>query len=178
MHSRQKIRDAVTAKLTAHTLLTKLFEARTKPAGEESLPSANVISGTETVEDLADQFRELRTLQVSIVLEAKQAAGVVVKLDDLAEQVESLLSTVPTLGGVCEFFRYKGCDPDYDSASAQEAASLTLNYECKYVWEPVPVVNTLTTVQVSVDMAGPRNDPQLPSRPDGQIDASATITLP
>lgn len=178
MHTRRKIRDAVYNLLKTQPALTRMFEARTKPANEADLPFGNVTTGAETVEDLADQFKELRTLQVSVMLVVRQAAGVADKLDDLAETVEALLGAAQTLGGVCDFFRYKGCEPDYGSAAADEVAMLTMNYECKYTWELEPVLGGLSTVAVSFDMSGPRNDPQLPAQPDGQIDAAATINLP
>lgn len=178
MHSRRKIRDAVAALLAPHPLLTRLFEARTKAANEDALPFANVTTGAESVEDLADQFREIRTLPVMVTLVVRKDKGVADQLDDLAEHVENLLGLDPTLGGACEQLRYKGCEPDYTSAASEEAASLTLNYECKYVWEPSPDLDVLQTIEVQFDMAGPRNEPQLPSHPDGQVDAVATIVLP
>lgn len=178
MHARRQIRHAVTTRLQAHTGLAALFEARTKPTAEERLPFANVITGPESCERLADQWREVRTVMVMVQLFVRQASDVANTLDDLAEQVEALLGDDQTLGGVCEIFDYKGCDPDFDSAAAQEAASLTLNYECKYVWSPVAAADTLGAVSVAIDVAGPRNDPQLPAEPDGQIDAVDVINLP
>lgn len=177
MHARRQIRAAIVQRLSAAPGLMALFGARTKPAGEEQLPFANVLTAAESAEDLADQWLELRTLHVAIHLAVRQAEGVADALDDLAEQVEILLGADQTLGGVCEFFRYQGCEPDYDSAAHLEAAALVLNYECKYVWAPSPPVDAWHTAGVQFDMAGPRNDPQFPTHPDGQIDAAATITL-
>jgi hypothetical protein len=177
MHARTKIRQAVLAKLQPHPLLTTLFAARTKPNGEDRLPAANIVTGSEVSEDLGD-WEEMRSVQLQVVLEVVQDSGIVDKLDDLAEVVEALLGDDQTLGGLCDSFRYKGSDPDYTSAAAQETASLTLTYECKYRWAPDPAVDVLGTVSVLFDMAGPRNEPQLPAGPDGQIDASTTINLP
>lgn len=177
MHSRIQIRNAVYARLQQHPDLTALFEARTKPSGEEKLPFANVTTGSETSEELGD-WGEMRNLQVQVTLYERMEQGVVDRLDELAEKVEAYLGADQRLGGVCDSFRYKGCEPDYTSAAAQEAASLTLNYECKYQWAPDPTVDVFGTVEVSIDMAGPRNEPQLPSHPDGQIDSVDVITLP
>jgi hypothetical protein len=178
MHQREQIRQAIFTLLQPHPLLNKLFVTRTKPTAESKLPFANVMSGTEVSEDLTDNWLEFRTLQVHVLLYVQQSPGVADALDNLAEAVENLLSKDQTLGGVCSKFRYKGCEPDYDSAVAQESALLTMNYEVEYVWEPTINADPLTTINVEVDMASPRNDPQVPATPDGQIDAVIEILLP
>lgn len=178
MHSRKKIRLAMYNMLQAHPLLTALFSARTKPTDESRVPFANIVTGPEQTEDLSDQWIEKRTVQVYVRLYVVNDASVVDLLDDLAEAVETLLGADQTLGGACSQMRYKGCDPDYDSAAEQEVALLTMNYECTYLWEPSPAGDDLEVVQVSIDMSSPRNEPQIPHTPDGQIDASATINVP
>lgn len=178
MHTRQKIRNAVYQKLQAHPSLKTLFNTRTKATNEDKLPFGNVVAESESVDDLSDQFQEFRTLQLQVELYVKDSDNVADALDLLAVDVEALLATDQTLGGICSSLRYKGFDADLDSAAEQEAARMTLKYECKYVWAPEPGFGELGTIQVSIDMSGPRNEPQLPSTPDGQIDAVDTITLP
>lgn len=164
--------------LQAHPLLTELFAARTKPTDQSELPFANVITGTEQTEDLSDQWIEKRTVQVYVRLYVLNDASVVDVLDDLAEAVETLLGYDQTLGGACEQMRYKGCEPDYDSAAEQEAALLTMTYECTYTWQPTPLSDELQMVVIDIDMSSPRNDPPFPTGPDGQIDATVQIQLP
>ncbi|AYR24256.1 hypothetical protein [Herbaspirillum rubrisubalbicans] len=178
MHTRKKIRLAVQEKLAGHPLLEKLFLARTRAARSEDLPFANIITGAEVTEDLSDQYQEQRTVQVYVQLYALNGAAVVDVLDDLADVVEQRLITDPYLGGICQSLRYKGSQPDYESAADLEAALLTMTYECVYIWQPSVEGDDLQKVAVEIDMASPRNDPPLPVGPDGQVDASATINFP
>lgn len=178
MHTRKKIREAVVEKLQGHPLLNELFLARTKATGSRRLPFANVITGGETTEDLSDQWQEKRTLQVYVQLYVLNAGSVVDELDDLAEVVEARLGSDLYLGGLCESMRYRGCQPDYESAAELEAALLTMTYEAVYIWQPDPDGDPLEMVHVEIDMSSPRNDPPNPIGPDGQLDASATINLP
>lgn len=178
MHQRKQIREKVFQLLEPHPALASLFESRTKPLSSRKLPWANVITGDETAEDLSDQWQERRTVAVLVQVYVQDGHDVVDRLDELAGPIENLLSVDQRLGGLTVAFRYKGCNPDYTGATAQEAALLTLNYEAQYVWEPEPTGDALGTVSVSFDMASPRNDPPLPVGPDGQIDASADIKLP
>ena len=50
---------------------------------------------------------------------------------------------------------------------------------CPYTMEMYGVAtDDFLTSAVEIDLASPRNDPQDPTEPDGQIDAAVTITLP
>ncbi|MDR1311924.1 MAG: hypothetical protein LBK01_08675 [Burkholderiaceae bacterium] len=178
MHSRQAIREAVYQKLSAHPDLATLFYARTKSISEEDLPAGDVVTGSETVESASDQWQELRTVQLHVLLYAQNTASVADTLDTLAEVVEQLLSDDQTLGGLCTTFQYAGCDPDYESAATYDMAILTMNYTCRYVWQRAFDLGELSSISVGIDMASPRNDPQIPAHPDGQIDAEIEITLP
>ncbi|MCP3653329.1 MAG: hypothetical protein GY734_08260 [Herbaspirillum sp.] len=178
MHIRKQIREKIYQLLEPHPALVNLFEARTKPLSNRKLPFANVINGAETAEDLSDQWQELRTVMFMVQVYVQDGHDVVDRLDELAAPIEALLAVDQRLGGLTVAFRYKGSDPDYTGAASSEAAMLTMNYEAKYIWEPQPVADDLTVVSVEIDMSSPRNDPPLPATPDGQIDASARITLP
>ena len=59
-----------------------------------------------------------------------------------------------------------------------EDGVLTLEYECKYLWTPPDPTDALGNVYVQIDKSSPRNDPPVPTEPDGQIDAVASINLP
>lgn len=178
MHTRIQIRKAVLKLLQSHQGFSELCKSRGKPTDEGNLPFANVMTGVEIALDFTDQWREQRTLQVSVLLYQRDDEDVADALDDLAEKAEALLRRDQTLGGICESFRYKGATPDYESGAAQEIAALVLNYECVYIWEPVVDLEALTAIAVDIDMAGPRLEPQLPAHPDGQIDAVDVINLP
>lgn len=178
MHTRKKIRDKVKQLLVAHPGLANCYSGRVQPTHSSRLPFANVETGNETSERHSDQFSELRTVRVYVRLYASADEHLDDALDALAELVESLLSLDQTLGGIAETFEYKGADPDTASAANVEAGSLTLEFECKYVWETSPPLDDFGTAVVEIDMSSPRNDPPSPTIPDGQIDAAATIILP
>lgn len=178
MHTRKKIRDKVKQLLGAHQGLANCFSGRVQPTHSSKLPFANVETANETSERHSDQFSELRTVRVYVRLYATADEHLDDALDNLAETVESLLSLDQTLGGITESFEYKGADPDIASAANVEAGSLSLEYECKYVWAPSPSLDDFGTVMAEIDMSSPRNDPPYPTVPDGQIDAAARITLP
>lgn len=178
MHTRQRIREAVRDLLQDHDELRELFTARGRPVNERHTPYANIVSGAERSEMHSQQWQDKRTLPVYVRLYTQDGDESPNVLDDLAERVETLLSVDSTLGGIVESFEYRGADPDYESAAQQDLASLVLEYECVYIWEPTVDADDFETAVIEIDMAHPRNDPQDPAEPDGQIDASTTITLP
>lgn len=177
MHQRQVIREAVLQVLQAHTGLSNRYTGRLQPTGSEKLPFVRVAIAGETSQEHSDQWSEKRTVTVLLALYAKAEEHLDDVLDSLAVTVESLLCQDQTLGGACESLRYKGAAFDFDGP-ANEIGSLTLSYECVYVWAPAPVLPDFITAQIGIDMASPRNDPPTPTEPDGQLDASVTVTLP
>lgn len=178
MHTRQKIRNKIKQLLDAHPGLTACYSGTIQPAQPVALPFASVETGSETSVRLSDQFCELRTVKVDVRLYASPAEHAGDTLDALSETVESLLSLDQNLGGIAESFKYMGAESGSASVADTAAASLTMTFECKYVWAPQPPQDDFGMVAVEIDMANPRNAPSLPATPDGQIDAAVTIILP
>lgn len=164
--------------LSVHPGLSGCYTGRVQPTHVSRMPFAAIETGNETSERHSDQYSELRTVRAIVRLYATADEHLDDTLDSLAESVESLLANDQTLGGITESFEYKGADPDVTSAASVEAGTLALEYECRYIWSPTATVNDFTTALVQIDMSSPRNDPPAPTHPDGQIDASARITLP
>lgn len=177
MHPRIKIRQAIYDRLKQHEQLNELFNARTAFTTEDLMPFCNVMTGSETSESISDYLQEERTLKVDVELYARHEYGIVDCLDELAEVVEHLLAGDAWISHIVKSFRYTGCTPYYDNAEDREAAMLSLNYECQYIWQPEIDAVDLLSVKVGIDMASPRNDPQIPTGPDGQIDAEVDIQL-
>lgn len=178
-HARTIVRNTVTLILQPVTGVTRKTESRFKPTKQSDLPLLNVVSGEEVKVDDIDSGRERRRVELHVVLYALAEANVEDVLDSLAEQVEALLLADETLGNKVESIVYTGASPDYDSAAAQEIASLALKFDVTYIWTmPEVSADAFTLALVSVDMAGPRNDPQLPAGPDGQIDSVDQVALP
>lgn len=52
-----------------------------------------------------------------------------------------------------------------------------MQFTVSYYHEPAQNFGDFASAAVQFDMANPRNDPQTATGPDGQVDASTTITL-
>ncbi|MFN4328306.1 MAG: hypothetical protein ACK4FF_05465 [Limnobacter sp.] len=178
MHSRIQIRQAVKTALQGTPGLVNIYTGRVQPSRAARMPFARIETGTEVSEKHTDQWTEIRTVQVFVHVYAQADEQLDDVLDAVAEQVEQRLAVDQTLGGVCESFIYKGAESDEESAARVEDGLLSLQFECVYVWQPSLVLDSFTVASVQIDMASPRNDPPIPTEPDGQIDASVRINLP
>ena len=176
-YPRQKIRHALRDRLAATNIVKKVFAGRAQVTHAKEMPFINVLTGSETCERPIDAS-ELRTVQVFIKIYTNAAEGIYDELDSIAYAVESVLEKDSGLSGIVENFEYSGADPDAISASDTENGELTLNYTAQYLREPDPIADDLVLICTDIDMADPRNDPQFPPGPDGQIDASVTIEFP
>ncbi len=175
MHQRQKIRQALYDILYECDELRELFDARGRAVPGVNVPFSNIMIGKEYAAEYSDGFQQKRILPIYINIYVKQGDKSPNALDTIAESIESLLALDVTLKDTCENMEYKGADPDYQSGAEQGAAHLMLEYEVTYVWEPALDLTALKEVMIDIDMASPRNDPQTPPAPDGQIDASTLI---
>ncbi len=175
MHSRTAIRNRVVTILSAHPDLTALFVSRGRPASESRAPFGEVVITSETASKRMDYISELRVLDLRISLVVKAVSGADAELDALAEVVENLMAADQTLSGLCEKQEYKGAQFDFEGGAVSDVASVELRYSVEYIYEPAQAFDDLVMVAIGIDMASPRNEPQVPSEPDGQIDARVTI---
>lgn len=178
MHSRIIIRNAVKTALQGTPGLLNIYTGRVQPTRAIKMPFARIKTGNEVSEKHTDQWTEVRTVQVFVHLYAQADEHLDDVLDAIAEQVEQRLAVDQTLGGACESFIYKGADPDEEEAARIEDGLLGLQFECMYVWRPQPPLDNFDEANIQIDMASPRNDPPIPTEPDGQIDASVSFNLP
>lgn len=103
-HQRQQIREAVVALLKAASITTEVHETRTPPVRRLRLPTLNVASLEESVDEASASSapRELRReldLAVEIYVEATATSAADDLMDTLAERVEIAMSADETLGG-------------------------------------------------------------------------------
>lgn len=175
MHARRAIRARVATVLGAHPDLANLFVSRGRPAHESQAPFGRVMIGSETSGRAIDRHAEKRSLDLRIQLVVQATTGSDDALDDLAETVEKLMAADPTLNDLAERHDYQGTSFDFDGGANADLAAAELKYSIEYIYEYEPVFDDFITAAVGIDMASPRNDPQTPAEPDGQIDASATI---
>ena len=178
MHTRSKLRLEIARRLSAYTGLANVYTGRVQPTHASKMPFANVETRNESAQRHIDQWREMRTLQVYVHLYTTADEHMDDALDAISLDVENLLFGDQTMGGIVETFEYKGCELDAASAARVEDGALSLEFECRYLWEPAPPTDDLGQIHVDIDMSSPRNDPALPAVPDGQIDATDSITLP
>lgn len=180
MTTRTQIRTAV------HALLLPIQTAGSATVDKQgvkwsssmTVPLINVMTDGERVESRIDESTEKRLLTVFVKITATDDEGIADTLDAISDQVEARLSVKPDLGGLVESFDYKSMNPDYMGEASSELAQLVLEYECTYLYTTVLTGDDFLTLDAKIDMSSPRNDPQTPTGPDGQIDASATISLP
>lgn len=175
MHPRASIRSQVVTILQAHPDLANLFVSRGRPAHESQAPFGKVLIGSETSVRAMDYHSEKRTLDLRIQLVVQASAGTDDALDDLAETVENLMAADPTLNSLAERHDYQGTTFDFEGGANADLAAAELRYSVEYIYEPAQDLDDLIMVATGIDMASPRNDPQLPVGADGQIDASATV---
>lgn len=174
-HRRADIRAQIVTVLSAHPDLTNFFVSRGRPVSELKAPYLAVVVNSESASRKSDYPSESRVLDLRILLGVKAATGADNSLDSLAETVESLMAVDPRFTDLAERSDYQGTAFDFESGAAGDLASCELRYNIEYIFEPVNEFDDLSTVDVGFDMASPRNDPQLPTGADGQIDATATI---
>lgn len=178
MHQRQIIIDKIVALLTGVTGLPVPKELDVMPAPGSNQPVVRVYAAGESSERSRTELEDARRLRIEVKVSVNRAAGFQTLLNNACEAVEAKLGQKPTLDGVADSFEFTGWSPDFGAVSEIDAASAVLNYEAAYVFTPTISADAFLTMNVEIDMAGPRNDPQSPTEPDGQIDASATIALP
>ncbi|SNT28935.1 hypothetical protein SAMN06265795_12239 [Noviherbaspirillum humi] len=190
MSQRKAIRHALCELLdTVPVLSGRVFASRTHPVDAESpgaLPCVLVYTERDPGEYI-DGYRHGRDLAIRIVVIARADQDADDVLDDLCDAIEDAIeaamngSVLPapdfvSLVDQCPYIdtelKYGGDEGRADLVHAE------MTYTARYIRSPAQSFPGFDTLQVAIDMAGPRNEPQLPSRPDGQIDAVATIPLP
>lgn len=174
-HQRIDIRNHIVGILSDQDGLSDLFVSRGRPVSERRVPFCAVVIAGETVTKKVDHISESRRLDVRIVLVVKALAGADEALDALAENVEYALAADWDFDGLIERQEYKSAQFDFEGGAAGDLASAELRYDVEYIYEPSRDFDDLSSVAVGIDMSSPRNDPQVPATPDGQIDARVTV---
>lgn len=155
---------------------------RMESAPDDRLPAIDVHIGQERFESTGDFVPAFRVeTDLLLVIQVRQAgeadptasaacralynAAIAALFGDAAwvGQFEKILAVevTPVL------------DPDGARPTGAATVTVTLQYEITY---PPVVADALTDIHADWDMANPRNDPQTPTGPDGQIDAVDDLT--
>ncbi len=115
-HARQQLRDAVVTAVTGlATTGTSVFTGRVYPMQESELPALVVNTIAESAEPQTLDFDTvvLRTVTVEIRGHARATADLADVLDGIAEEVETALAGMVTVGGTSVALEYAGAQIDF-----------------------------------------------------------------
>ncbi len=132
-HARQQIREAVASALTGlATTGTRVYQSRTRPQAEGTLPCLLVTTDNERVET-SEMARQDRLLTVTVRGLAKAGATLDDTLDTIAAEVETALQAAGSLSGkVPAGLLLQEIDVDFDDALDKPAGVVVLQYQAGY----------------------------------------------
>lgn len=191
MTNRKQLRSALKELLKRIDLLDgKVFASRSIPVlgdgdGERyDLPCVLIYTDRDPATDV-DGFNIKRDLVIRIVAVVRVAEGADDELDDMCDAIEVTVKGAfdkdPALGVVplvslAEDMTYLDTELTYTGADGRaELAHANMSYTLTYVKGDAMILPGLKEVSIEIDMASPRNDPQIPREPDGQIDAKVRV---
>lgn len=183
MSDRKAIRDDAAARLVAAGVAAgNVVAGRMQSAPDDTLPAIDVHIGQQRFETLGGSIPDFKVeTDLVLVVEERQATDA----DPTApDALDALIDTaVAALFGdaawVAQWQRVLAVevvpilDPDGARPTGTATVTITLEYQTEY---PPTVADALAAVHADWDMANPRNDPQTPTGPDGQIDAQDDLT--
>ncbi len=138
-HQRTTIRNALLAILkgTTPTWATaasdNVYTNRVHNLNNTKLPAILINDGSETASprDLRSALY-IRKLTMKIEIKVEATSGYDEDLDDIAKQIEDLISSDRTLSGTASTCQYIGMEPSFD-AGEKVIGILTLTYEIQYI---------------------------------------------
>ena len=136
MHARTQIRKAVVTLLKDNTSAgSNVFEARVYPINEPKLPALLVYTKQETVgeQSISRPRTHQRELMLTIEAYVKARGNVDELTDDLALEVEQLIATDPTLGGLVKDIVLDTTETQFLDEGERPIAVAVLTYSILYV---------------------------------------------
>ncbi len=145
-HARTQIRNAVTALLLGNTsAVSKVYESRVYPLDNPKLPAILVYTKQESVDDQMSMSKprtQHRELQLTIEVYVKANSNIDETADTLALEIEQLIATDPTLGGLVKDTILDTTEIQYSDEGEKPIAVIILTFAVLYaVKENAP--NTL-----------------------------------
>ncbi|MEW6612703.1 MAG: hypothetical protein AB1409_08180 [Pseudomonadota bacterium] len=159
----------------------RVFVDRERPYEAADLPCVEITFEGAEPERKADHYLDWRArIGLAVMVKAAESARPDTTAEGLLGNVLAKLYADLKLGGVLpEELEFGPIRSEEDAAGEHVVRRLVMEIVCSYTEELYgQATDTFLTAAVQIDMAGPRNDPQEPAEPDGQIDAAATIHLP
>ena len=136
MHARTQIRKAVIALLKDNTSAgSNVYEARAYPINDPKLPALLVYTKQETVGEQSISRPRTHQRELMLTIEAYvKARGNVDELTDvLALEVEQLIATDPTLGGLVKDIVLDTTETQFSDDGERPIAVAVLTYSILYV---------------------------------------------
>ena len=134
-HARTQIRQAVIALLKGNTSAkSRVHEARVYPISEPKLPAIMVYTNSETAEDwiISKPRTQMRRLSLTIEAYAKQPGAVDAVADGLALEIEKLVATDTTLGGIAKDTMLDSTEIQLTGDGEKPVAGIVLTYTVMY----------------------------------------------
>lgn len=139
-HKRTDIRTALVALLTgtsptyATSAQANVFSNRVRNISEAKLPAINILDQPETAtpRDIRSALY-IRTWTIKIDLIIESTNNYDSDLDDICLEIETLINSDRTLGGLCITINYLGTEPEYDDSGQKTIGHASMNYEIKYI---------------------------------------------
>ena len=139
-HKRTLIRNALVSKLigTAPTYATdaedRVYPNRTQSLSKSKLPAIKVFDESESASDTALNIsRYLRTIETRIEIYVEQNSNLDTALDDIAKQVEDLITADRTISGTASGATYVSTQLEFDDSGDKKVGVATLNFQIKYL---------------------------------------------
>lgn len=135
MNNRAAIRAAVKALLSGQTDAgTNVYTNRETKLWQSELPAILIYTPTEPIVPEALQgTRYYRTLELQVKIKLEATSSIDDDLDDLAADVEDLMSADRSFGGTVISSIQTNTEISIDSAGENDVGMATLTFECKYI---------------------------------------------
>lgn len=134
-HARTQIRKAVTALLLNNTGAgDKVYESRIYPLENQKLPALLIYTKQEVVgnQSMSRPRTQIRQLQLTIEAYVKANNNIDETADTLALEVEQIIATDPTLGGLAKDATLTNTDIQFSDEGEKPIAVAVLTYSINY----------------------------------------------
>lgn len=159
----------------------RVFVDRERPYEDADLPCLEIAFEGADPERKADHYLNWRArFALAVCVKAAETSRPDTMAETLLEAVQARLYNDLNLGGLLpEELDFASVRSEADAGGDCVVRRLTMTIVCPYTMELYgPATDDFLLAAVQIDLASPRNDPQLPTEPDGQIDAATTFNLP
>lgn len=137
MHTRKQIKAAIFNILKNNTSVgSKVYLNRPNPISENDLPAIFIYSQDETsIEANLSEKKYRRTLNLAIEARSSHSTNVDELLDDLSEEIETLMNSDLTLQGLCTNITLTSSEFDQGTNESRKIiGAIRLNFEIKYIF--------------------------------------------